>query len=359
MNPGAFHAVTVVAIPVRDEEDHIAGCLRALQVQSQPPDAAVLLLNNCTDRSGAIARGLVRELPFDVRVVSRFLPAAQASAGHARRLAMALAAERAGPDGVLMTTDADSRVPHDWVERNLASLAAGADLVCGRIAVDPDDEALIPAALRADDAREMALLALLDRIAWELDPDPSDPLPRHTEASGASLAVSVAAFTGAGGIPDQPSGEDRAFVAALAQRDARIRHDPDIVVTVSGRTIGRAAGGMADAIRRRMVRQDDFTDEQVEPAAIALRRYSLRAELRRAWQTQAVDPGLAQRLALPLDTLGRALALPFFGAAWHAIERRSPVLRRQRIRFVDLPAELAEARQILADLHPLRDAAAA
>ena len=78
---------------------------------------------------------------------------------------MEYAAELAGRDGILLTTDADTVVAPDWIERNLQALAAGADLVCGRVAVDPTEAALIPAHLHADDALECELTELLDQLA--------------------------------------------------------------------------------------------------------------------------------------------------------------------------------------------------
>ncbi len=257
---------TVVAIPVRDEADRIAACLKALDRQDRRPNAVLLLLNNCTDATEKIAHQLAPSLRFELKLVRRELPPSRANAGNARSIAMALAAGLAGPAGVLLTTDADAVVPSDWVRRNLAGLRQGADLVCGRIMVDPVEAAMIPAHLHADDKLECSLISLLDDMAWIIDPDLNDPPDRHTEASGASLAVSVAAFDRAGGIPPVASGEDRAFVDALRRIDARIRHDPEIKVIVSGRIEGRARDGMADAIRRRMIRQDEFTDTQVEPA---------------------------------------------------------------------------------------------
>jgi GT2 family glycosyltransferase len=339
---------TVVAIPVRDEAERIAACLTALDHQQRLPDTVLLLLNNCTDATEAIARGLAPSLRFDLKVVCRDLPASRANAGHARRAAMALAAGLAGPGGILLTTDADGVVPPDWVRRNLAGLGQGADLVCGRIVVDPIEAAMIPAHLHADDKLECNLISLLDDMAWIIDPDPYDPPARHTEASGASLAVSVAAFDRVGGIPPVASGEDRAFVDALRRIDARIRHDPAINVVVSGRIVGRARDGMADAIRRRMVRQDEFTDTQVEPAQNALRRLTLRRRVRSAWRSGVVHGTLAASLALHPRRLAEALSAAFFGTAWAEIERRSPVLRREPVRFVELPAEIAAANRLLA-----------
>jgi len=185
-------------------------------------------------------------------------------------------------------------------------------------------------------------------MAWIIDPDLNDPPDRHTEASGASLAVSVAAFDRAGGIPPVASGEDRALVDALRRIDARIRHDPEINVIVSGRIEGRARDGMADAIRRRMIRQDEFTDTQVEPAHNAFRRLTLRRRVRLAWRSGVVQGTLAAHLSLHPQALAEALSARFFGAAWVELEKCSPVLRREPVRFVDLPAEIVAANRLLA-----------
>jgi GT2 family glycosyltransferase len=306
----------------------------------------VLLLNNCRDRSEAIVRGMASWLRFRLEVDRRDLAPPHANAGHARRLAMQHAAELVGARGVLLTTDADSLAPPDWVLRNLNALEKGADIVCGRALIDPTEAALIPSHLHEDDALECRLIALLDMLAWMLDPEPHDPPPRHTEASGASLAVRVETFRRVGGIPDIAAGEDRAFVRALWMMDARVRHDPAIAVTVSGRIVGRAEGGMADAIRRRMIRQDIFTDDQAEPAEDAFRRYALRARVRRAW-LGARDPLLARELGISPERLRGCLARRYFGSVWAALEACSPVLRRRRVRFADLPDEIVAAEALL------------
>jgi hypothetical protein len=342
----------VVAIPARDEAERIEACLTALSDQQQCPDAVVLLLNNCTDATGDIARALAPRLNYRLEITSLALPPAQANAGSARRLAMQLAAAQAGRNGVLLATDADTVVPPNWIVRNLAGIGRGADVVCGRAVVDPREAAMIPAHLHADDALECRLIALLDEIAWLLDPEPHDPPPRHTEASGASLAVSVAAYHRVGGIPAIPCGEDRAFVASLWRMDARVRHDPAIEVVVSGRIEGRAEGGMADAIRRRMVQQDEFADEQAEPAADAVRRYSLRSRVRQAWLSRQDDRGLAAELGVPAALVTGAVPGPFFGAAWAELERLSPVMRRRRVRFTELSREIARAEDMLRQLAP-------
>jgi hypothetical protein len=289
---------------------------------------------------------MVLDLGFRLQIACPILSSKRANAGYARRLAMELAAQEAGTDGILLTTDADSVVGSDWVARNLMAIRAGADIVCGRAIIDPTEATMIPAHLHADDALECELITLIDELAWALDPEPHDPPPRHTEASGASLAVTVDAYSRVGGIPDIATGEDRAFVKALWMIDAKVRHDPSICVTVSGRIDGRAEGGMADAIRRRMQQQDEFTDDQVEPALDAMRRYRLRQRVRNAWNGSK-DPALATDLAVLPSMLQKILAQRYFGGAWADLEARSPNLRRTRVRFADLTREIAAAQFLL------------
>jgi GT2 family glycosyltransferase len=344
----------VVAIPARNEAEWIGRCLRALRRQTRKPDAVVLLLNNCTDGTAAIANVLSSRVPYRLHIRSHTFPASTVSAGIARRLAMQFAAEIAGPDGMLLTTDADTVVANDWIERNLLSLASGADLVCGRVSLDPVEAMLIPLHLHADDALERELTELLDLIATTLDPDPADPWPRHTEAAGASLAVTVAAFNRVGGIPAMATGEDRAFVEALARMDAHIRHDPTINVTVSVRVHGRAPGGMADTIRRRMQQQDEFTDARLEPSVDAYRRLDFRRRTRIAWHRRAPERELAADLGIPDVQLRDMLQNRFFGTAWAEIEQRSPFLTRRRVRFTELPRQIAYAWD-LCEQYPVSD----
>jgi GT2 family glycosyltransferase len=335
----------VIAIPVRNEEAHIGPCLRALAKQeAAQPDRVLLFLNGCTDGTEDRIRDVARDLDLNIILVKRDLRGAKANAGFARRLALRHAAHGLADDDVLITTDADGQVAPDWIESNLEWLRQGADAVCGRAEIDPVDALLIPPHLRDDDARECQLATLLDELASLIDPDPNDPWPRHTESSGASIAVTVAAFRGAGGIPPVASGEDRAFIEGLRRFDARIRHAPTVAVTVSGRMQGRAAGGMADTIRRRIVQQDEFTDSTIEPAVDRFRRLSLRAHARALWMGLRTD---SQLLVQALDTteltVDRALSSPFFGLAWAALERECPTLHAQRVRFADLTEEIGAA----------------
>jgi hypothetical protein len=309
--------------------------------------------NNCSDDSARIARRFAATSPVPVLVREAALRDRDANAGGARRLAMEMAARLAGDSGIVLTTDADGRVGPTWLAENLAAINAGADAVAGRAVIDPIDEALIPAALIEADARECRYAALLDEIASRIDPDPADPWPRHDEHAGASIAVTVKAFRQAGGIPALAIGEDRAFFRRLRRIDARIRHAPDVEVVVSGRTDGRANGGMADTISRRLVCPDMFLDDRLEAVEDAVFRARLRRHARLLWANAANDYwatcALARDLLLPSVVVRDLLACPLFGAAWDDLEDASPALRRRPVPTAAVAHETMRAARILTD----------
>jgi hypothetical protein len=193
----------------------------------------------------------------------------------------------------------------------------------------------------------------LDEIDFRLDPNPLDPLPRHDEHSGASIAVTTEAYLRTGGMPRVASGEDREFFAELRRVDARIRHAGDAVVAVSGRTDGRAVGGMADTMRRRMVATDAFLDSRLEPASAAITRIGFRRRLRTIWQEGPAASSretnrLAAGLGVPAELIRRGIGSRYFGAAWIMLEAQSPRLRRRMVPVSAVHEQIAVARNFLA-----------
>lgn len=273
----------VVAIPVKNEAERIEACLRALAAQvdldgvTPISDFAVLLfINNSDDETQTIARRLVDGMPYQLIVVSAVLPPSLANAGGARRSAMEVAATRLDTSarrGVLMTTDADSRVQPDWIARNLAEITNGVDAVAGTIALEPEDEARLPAHLKARGALEARYERLVCELHARLAPEPHDPWPRHPTESGATLAVTLDAYNAVGGLPPLALGEDRAFVGVLRDAGFKVRHSPSITVITSGRLVGRAAGGCADTMKQRIDNPVSECDAYLEPAIDVIRRY--------------------------------------------------------------------------------------
>ncbi|SFE91828.1 glycosyltransferase [Methylobacterium sp. yr596] len=344
----------VVAIPVRNEAERIGECLRALDVQEglgASEIGVVLFLNNCTDGTAHVVAALPRPRRLVVRVIERVF--AGANAGWARREAMEAAAawleEEGAEDGVILTTDADSRVPPDWVAGNIGAIARGVDAVAGRIALDENDAARLPAALHARGRLEGAYEALLVELEAFIDPLPHDPWPRHWTTSGATLAVRLAAYRQAGGMPPLAVGEDRAFVSSLLTSDALVRHEPDIVVITSGRLDGRAPGGAADTMKLRCEVPESPCDPRLEPLSRALFRVFWRRRLRRLHTS-----GRLARIRLWAPWLGirvgdaKAIArLQTLGAILAAVEAASPWLDYHPLRPRELPGHTRLANAVV------------
>ena len=346
-----------VAIPAKDEEDQIERCLAALGEQVEAgPFSVVLLVNNSVDGTAARARALTHRLPFQLIVVEVVIPGSLAHAGSARRLVMDLAAAwlRNAPGGrkVILTTDADTWVPPDWIRSNLAALEAGADAVAGSISLFPDDEAQLTAELRQRGAMEWHYEAILVEIDCLLDPIPHDPWPRHDGISGASLAVTLAAYDGVGGVPPVPVGEDRALGAALIRDGWRLRRDPSVRVVTSGRLVGRAIGGAADTIRLRTEDPLAACDPRLEEVVTAVRRARCRGFARRLYTDHL--PLSSSKVASLLDVSRRliieALAEPTFERCWHRLEPSIPGLFRHTLYPGDLLIQLQAGKAALVSL---------
>ncbi len=344
----------VVAIPVRNEAERIAACLESLAAQQGIGESGIgvlLFLNNCTDGTAHVVAALRPSLRIPVRVVERTFVGAHA--GWARREAMEAAADwldEGEPfDGLLLTTDADSRVPADWIVRNLQAIAKGVDAVAGRIALDADDAARLPAALHVRGGLEGGYEARLIALEAVIDPIPHDPWPRHWTTSGATLAVRLATYRQVGGMPPLAVGEDKAFVSSLLSSDARVRHDPDILVTTSGRLDGRAPGGAADTMKLRCEVPESPCDPRLEPLPRAVFRYAWRRRLRRLQATGRIDRtrAWAPWLGIRADTARSIAGLPSFGAVFAAVEAASPRLGYHPLRPRELPGHTRAAGLVL------------
>jgi hypothetical protein len=353
----------VVAIPVRDEEERLPACLRALAGQRDrlghaiPPALVrvVVFANNCADRSASLARKLGAGLSLDIRVVEDRLHPATAHAGNARRAVMDLAeawlVEAGESDGVILATDADSQVAPNWIAENLAAFEAGAEAVLGCIDLD-EESARLPEALHRRGKLEDTYERLLTELSWLLDPLGHDPWPHHATISGASLGVTRTAYCRVGRLPRVPVGEDKALIALLSRHDARIRHCPTAHVITSGRTHGRAPGGVADALAIRSREPDAFCDEALEPFCVAFARAAWRGRVRRRHGAGrlALDQDWAAKLGISPREVNDIIQETAFGAAWGAIEDRSPLFARRLLRPTELPEQTSIARRWLAHL---------
>jgi len=245
-----------VCVPARDEADRLPILLDALARQDvDGPIRVSILINNTVDDSvAAVARAQAAwGERLHLAVACHDLPSERAHAGTARRLAMEAGLARIDPDrGVLISTDADTRPPSDWISAMLRAIDAGLDIVGGRIVVD--DAEPLAADMNAMQVKLDRYWACVRAIEDDIDPCRWDPAPRHGDHTGASLAILAPLYRAAGGVPAIPAGEDRALVEAAVAAGGRLGHPMSVWTRVSARTIGRATGGMADHMQALSVR---------------------------------------------------------------------------------------------------------
>ena len=360
-------APAIVAIPACNEASRIEGCLAALATQRDPcgapvPAGAFAILvyaNNCSDDTVSVAESFAESCPHPIRVVPARHPPERANAGWARKLAMDLAAERleaAGvANGLLLTTDADSLVSPTWFAATLAELERPVDCVAGYIDALPAEIMRLGSRFVARGRLEDRYLRLIAEIFARCDPRPHDPWPNHRVSSGASLAVTLEAYRGVGGMPAIALGEDSAFTQHLEAAGYAVRHAMSVTVATSCRFDGRAKGGAADTMRLRHAIDDAPCDDDIETTPRVLWRALLRGGLRRAHAAGALHaPAWGRRLGFSEpawhDTLARSEG-PVFEPLWHGLLKGSPALTQRRpLRPADLPRQIARAEALLVHL---------
>ncbi|MBV2148040.1 glycosyltransferase [Sphingobium sp. AS12] len=279
-----------VCVPARNEAARLPILLDALAMQDWPGALPVVIaINNSTDDSRAVADAACHRHAgrLDVHIVERTFAPEQAHAGSARRIAMdtGLGILPALDNAALVSTDADSRPPRDWLHNIATAFSRGADMVGGRIDID-SDEPLPPPVHRlrtAWDEYWAAVRAIEDAI----DPLPWDPAPRHGDHTGASLAIRAELYLACGGVPAIASGEDRALVLAALARGARLVHPVTVYTRVSPRLEGRAEGGMAVAMHTLF----ESAENDISPMAPAFTHWRERAHWRK--QLRARPDGAA------------------------------------------------------------------
>lgn len=228
----------VVVVPAHNEEATIGGCLAALAAQDVGPNAfeVVVVLDACSDQTEAVVRDAARALALTVHL----LRGPGTGAGAARRLGMDAAAARLrqlSGDGLIASTDADSRPESDWLRRQLEHSRAGAKAIAGLVTLDAAEAAQLPPGVLTRRADAAAVrLAEVRKLA---------PAAEHHHFAGASLAVTASTYASVGGLEPLPALEDARFAERLQEHGVEILRPADVHVRTSARTDGRARRGLA------------------------------------------------------------------------------------------------------------------
>jgi glycosyltransferase involved in cell wall biosynthesis len=239
-SPATRRTVTMavgVVMPVHNEEELLDAALTSLEMAFAElsgwglQQRVVIVLDSCVDESARVAKHWIHQLRRRQRTLkATIVTSSHRNVGLARQLGCSALLERwADVDQAriwLATTDADSRVPQDWLRTQVLRHEAGVDVWCGRVSV-------------VDWSNHLVETATLWQSAYEAEPQP---------VHGTSLGFSAKMYCAAGGFRALHSGEDRALRRELANIGAVVHYDSSLRVQTSGRRKARAPLGFAHAL---------------------------------------------------------------------------------------------------------------
>ncbi|ASK96774.1 glycosyltransferase [Xanthomonas campestris pv. merremiae] len=210
-----------VIIPAHNEAECMAACLASVFLAASHPELrepveVIVAVDRCTDATAALAQAL------GARVIDVPVPGGVGIA----RAAAASKAIALGADW-LAVTDADSRVPADWL---VEQRRADADVFCGVVQVED-------------------WLDYSDEVRCRFEQTQATG-QGHGRIHGANLGVSTALYQQCGGFPAVTCSEDVALVHALQAINASIAWSPRSVVWTSARKRARAIGGFSDFLKQ-------------------------------------------------------------------------------------------------------------
>lgn len=223
----------LVVIPAHNEEQYILDCLNAVdrskaKLQAVRPDIAVntmVVLDACKDSTAQRASGFAATHPGYFVLKVDF-----GNVGGSRAHGIAQGIKRLpGPHAAAETwiacTDADTKVPENWLEGFALAYLGGADAVTGT--VEPDRVELAPRLYRR--WRERYVLA-----------------PHHPHIHGANLGISAEAYCQVGGFKALAAHEDVELVGRIRRFGYRVVATDQLHAVTSGRLEGRLKSGFAD-----------------------------------------------------------------------------------------------------------------
>ena len=234
----AYWHVAVV-IPARNEESLLPRCLASVQRARQALPANVtsdvIVVSDCSDdRTAEIATAM---LAGDGMVQRSHAGAV----GSARALGAQLALSRY-PDRQLgrtastldhcwlANTDADCLVPEDWLLLQLACADSGFAAVAGIVDVDSFEE-------------HESKVEELFRLTYRLHADGT-----HPHVHGANFGIRADVYCRAGGWSNCETGEDHHLWRRVQHAAHPVSSNSQLRVVTSGRRVGRAPLGFADAL---------------------------------------------------------------------------------------------------------------
>ncbi|MFC4454595.1 glycosyltransferase [Deinococcus sonorensis] len=199
-----------VVIPARDEEGQLPALLRALAAQQRPPDEVIVVDNASRDATARVARSLGATV----------LPCVRPGVAYARQCGL----EAAIGDWVV-STDADSVPPPDWLLLLEAAMQPGTVCVYGPLRLQPWPRRVGPLGSALSEWGYRLFLYVMSGVG-------------RPNTAGANMAVQREAALRVGGYPAVEAREDVLLGLAL-QRLGRVQYVPGALVQTSARRLQR------------------------------------------------------------------------------------------------------------------------
>jgi glycosyltransferase involved in cell wall biosynthesis len=220
-----------VLIPARDEECLLPRCLHSVlgalsRLDEFTTADIIVVVDSSTDRTAQLARRILRKR-------GSVLLTTAGAAGTVRAVAAnyALSQNRQRPGKWwLANTDADCVVPPGWLTDQLQLARGGVEAFAGTVSVDSFEEH------GPQVAERFRASYMIASNGW------------HPHVHGANLGVRADAYLSAGGWSPLQTGEDHDLWNRLVARGAKLVSTARIEVITSGRKVGRAPEGFADAL---------------------------------------------------------------------------------------------------------------
>ena len=220
-----------VLIPARNEEELLPRCLRSvLHARSKlPPEITcdiVVAVDASTDRTAHVAKEMLADCGTVAVTHAGIVGCARAKA------AQHALSRYVGPLPLcwLAHTDADCMVPEDWLLKQLLLAEEGIEAIAGIVSVDTFRE-------HKPGVEERF------RNSYFMDTDGG-----HHHVHGANLGIRADVYQRSGGWANLPTAEDHDLWNRLQVTHCLRISTTTIQVITSGRRVGRAPNGFADAL---------------------------------------------------------------------------------------------------------------
>lgn len=197
-----------------------------------PRHVLVVVDDGSVDGTAAAASAILA----DAEVANRVIHVDERTSGGARRAGIRVAAELLGTPhdrSWVLSTDADTVVPSDWICRYLDHAAGGAVAVAGVVTLQdgPDADAI--------------------RDIWWADYSPGLAADgTHGHVHSANLGVRLDVLDAVGGMPALAYQDDRELWRRLRAAEVPTVADAHLQVATSARLDARVPEGFAHALRR-------------------------------------------------------------------------------------------------------------